>query len=115
LDRSSGKIAAAFIITGPNIASQDLLFGQLGSTLRTATQARFVGLRASEAPNLKAALKKIIRDATARVVDEEEDDLELSVGQDVSSDLLALKRSSRACGTNYQLGLAGEEIFGLRP
>jgi origin recognition complex subunit 3 len=62
----SGKITAGFIITGPNIASQDLLFEQLAERLCTATQARFVRLRASEAPNLKAALKKIIRDAMAR-------------------------------------------------
>ncbi len=77
----SGKITAGFIITGPNIASQDLLFEQLGERLCTATQARFVRLRASEAPNLKAALKKIIRDATARGVGEEEDeDAEVTQG-----------------------------------
>ena len=77
----SGKITAGFIITGPNIASQDLLFEQLGERLCTATQARFVRLRASEAPNLKAALKKIIRDATARVAGEDEDeDVEVTQG-----------------------------------
>ncbi len=77
----SGKITAGFIITGPNIASQDLLFEQLGERLCTATQARFVRLRASEAPNLKAALKKIIRDATARGAGEDEDqDVEVTQG-----------------------------------
>jgi origin recognition complex subunit 3 len=49
------------------------LFEQLAEQLCTATRARFVRLRASEAPNLKAALKKIIRDATARTTDGEED------------------------------------------
>ncbi|KAH6636647.1 origin recognition complex subunit 3 N-terminus-domain-containing protein [Chaetomium tenue] len=67
------KIPAGFIITGPNIASQDLLFEQLAEQPCTATRARFVRLRASEAPNLKAALKKIIRDATARATDGDED------------------------------------------
>ncbi|KAH6854476.1 origin recognition complex subunit 3 N-terminus-domain-containing protein [Chaetomium sp. MPI-CAGE-AT-0009] len=67
------KIPAGFIITGPNIASQDLLFEQLAERLCTATRARFVRLRASEAPNLKAALKKIIRDATARASNEDDD------------------------------------------
>ncbi|KAK3299014.1 origin recognition complex subunit 3 N-terminus-domain-containing protein [Chaetomium fimeti] len=67
------KIPAGFIITGPNIASQDLLFEQLAERLCTAARARFVRLRASEAPHLKAALKKIIRDATARAADEDDD------------------------------------------
>ncbi|KAK3362945.1 origin recognition complex subunit 3 N-terminus-domain-containing protein [Lasiosphaeria hispida] len=79
-----GKIPAGFIITGPNIASQDLLFEQLAETLCKGSQTRFVRLRSAEAPNLKAALKKIIRDATVRVAgdDEEGDDVEVSVGQD---------------------------------
>ncbi|CCC04973.1 hypothetical protein SMACR_04340 [Sordaria macrospora] len=61
------RIPAGFIITGPNIASQDLLFEQLSEALGKATQARFVRLRAAGVPNLKAALKKVIRDATAQV------------------------------------------------
>ncbi|GAB1311293.1 Origin recognition complex subunit 3 [Madurella fahalii] len=81
-EAETGKITAGFIITGPNIASQDLLFEQLAEALCTSTQAKFVGLRAAAAPNLKAALKKIIREATAQVPDDEEDDLEVSVGQD---------------------------------
>ncbi|KAK4144716.1 origin recognition complex subunit 3 N-terminus-domain-containing protein [Dichotomopilus funicola] len=71
-ETETDKLTAGFIITGPNIASQDLLFEQLAERLRTAAQARFVRLRAAEAPNLKAVLKKIIRDATARTADEEE-------------------------------------------
>ncbi|KXX83057.1 Origin recognition complex subunit 3 [Madurella mycetomatis] len=80
-EAETGKIAAGFIITGPNIASQDLLFEQLAEKLCTATQAKFVGLRAAAAPNLKAALKKIIREATAQGSDDE-DDSEVSVGRD---------------------------------
>ncbi|KAK4218750.1 origin recognition complex subunit 3 N-terminus-domain-containing protein [Rhypophila decipiens] len=80
------KIPAAFIITGPNIASQDLLFEQLAESLSETAQARVVRLRAAGAPNLKAALKKIIRDAAAGGVKEEEetegDGAEVSVGGD---------------------------------
>ncbi|KAK0730679.1 origin recognition complex subunit 3 N-terminus-domain-containing protein [Lasiosphaeris hirsuta] len=78
------KIPAGFIITGPNIASQDLLFEQLAETLCKGSQTRFVRLRSAEAPNLKATLRKIIRDATVRVTgdNEEGDDVEVSVGQD---------------------------------
>ncbi|KAK3311265.1 origin recognition complex subunit 3 N-terminus-domain-containing protein [Chaetomium strumarium] len=68
-EAETGKITAGFIITGPSIASQDLLFEQLAERLSAASQPRFVRLRASEAPNLKAALKKIIQDATARASD----------------------------------------------
>ncbi|KAK3372518.1 origin recognition complex subunit 3 N-terminus-domain-containing protein [Podospora didyma] len=83
-EAESEKITAGIIITGPNIASQDLLFEQLAETLCKATQAKFVRLRSAEAPHLKAALKKIIREATARggSVDDEDDDMGLSVGQD---------------------------------
>ncbi|KAK3396482.1 origin recognition complex subunit 3 N-terminus-domain-containing protein [Sordaria brevicollis] len=79
------RIPAGFIIIGPNIASQDLLFEQLSEALGKATQARFVRLRAAGAPNLKAALKKVIRDATAQVSvegDGDEDDTEVAFGRD---------------------------------
>ncbi|XP_044714923.1 origin recognition complex subunit [Hirsutella rhossiliensis] len=59
------QIPAAFIITGPNIASQDLLFEQLSETLQRSFASQFVRLRSSEALTLKAALRKTIRDATA--------------------------------------------------
>ncbi|KAK3487372.1 origin recognition complex subunit 3 N-terminus-domain-containing protein [Neurospora crassa] len=79
------RIPAGFIITGPNIASQDLLFEQLSEALGKATQARFVRLRAAGAPNLKAALKKIIRDATAQVSldgGDGDEDTEVALGRD---------------------------------
>ncbi|PON21656.1 origin recognition complex subunit 3 [Trichoderma gamsii] len=69
------KIPSAFIITGPNIASQDLLFEQLSDSLQKSSPSKFIRLRSSEATNLKNALKKIIQDATSKtlVVDGEED------------------------------------------
>ncbi|RMJ16921.1 hypothetical protein CDV36_003395 [Fusarium kuroshium] len=74
------RIPSAFIITGPNIASQDLLFQQLSDSLQQATPSKFVRLRSSEASTLKATLKKIIRDVTAKVSDEEDDDLHVGDG-----------------------------------
>lgn len=77
------KIRAALIVTGPNISSQGLLFEQLAEGLGTS-KGSFVRLRSAEAPNLKATLKKIIRDATQRPLESMGDDAELSVGKDVS-------------------------------
>ncbi|RKL07781.1 hypothetical protein BFJ68_g9819 [Fusarium oxysporum] len=73
---SGDRIPSAFIITGPNIASQDLLFQQLSETLQQTTSSKFVSLRSSEASTLKATLKKIIRDVTAKASTDEDDDLE---------------------------------------
>ncbi|KAI0842085.1 origin recognition complex subunit 3 N-terminus-domain-containing protein [Hypoxylon sp. FL0890] len=78
---STGKIPSAFIITGPNLASQDLLFEQLSEALQLQVDAKVVRLRSGDASNLKAALKKIIHDVTARETDDE-NDLELSTGRD---------------------------------
>ncbi|KAI1418972.1 origin recognition complex subunit 3 N-terminus-domain-containing protein [Xylaria sp. FL1777] len=58
----AGKIPSAFIITGPNIASQDLLFEQLAETLQHEADAQIVRLRSGDASNLRAVLRKIIRD-----------------------------------------------------
>ncbi|SCO79960.1 related to origin recognition complex subunit 3 [Fusarium oxysporum] len=79
---SGDRIPSAFIITGPNIASQDLLFQQLSETLQQTTSSKFVGLRSSEASTLKATLKKIIRDVTAKASTDEDDDLEVSDGRE---------------------------------
>ncbi|CAJ2501796.1 Uu.00g046490.m01.CDS01 [Anthostomella pinea] len=77
-----GKIPSAFIITGPNIASQDLLFEQLAETLQLQADASVVRLRSGDASNLKAILKKMIHDAVAKVTDDEENDLEVAVSKD---------------------------------
>ncbi|KAJ4394742.1 Origin recognition complex subunit 3 [Gnomoniopsis smithogilvyi] len=80
VETPQGKIPAALIVTGPNIALQDLLFTQLGDAVQ---EGWFVRLRSAEAPNLKATLRKIIRDVTragfARDADGED---ELAVGND---------------------------------
>lgn len=63
-DAQRSKIPAAFIVTGPDLSSQDLLFSQLSERLAEAEPARFVRVSSAEATNLKSALKKIIRDVT---------------------------------------------------
>ncbi|KAH8676297.1 origin recognition complex subunit [Xylariales sp. PMI_506] len=78
---AKNKIPAAFIITGANIASQELLFEQLAETLADKADAKVVRLHSGDATNLKAALKKIIRDTTSRAA-EDEGDSEVSVGKD---------------------------------
>ncbi|KAH6646418.1 origin recognition complex subunit [Truncatella angustata] len=75
------KIPSGFIVTGANIASQELLFEQLSETLQDHADAKVVRLRSADASNLKAALKKIIHDVTARAT-EDGDDLEVAVGKD---------------------------------
>ncbi|KAI3397614.1 hypothetical protein diail_10587 [Diaporthe ilicicola] len=76
------KIPAALIVTGPNISSQDLLFEQLSEGLGESVNGTFVRLRSTEAPNLKATLKKIIRDVTRWSSEHVGDDAELSAGRD---------------------------------
>ncbi|KAI0972551.1 origin recognition complex subunit 3 N-terminus-domain-containing protein [Xylaria arbuscula] len=62
----AGKIPSAFIITGPNIASQDLLFGQLSETLHHEASAQTVRLRSGDASNLRSVLRKIIHDVVSK-------------------------------------------------
>ncbi|KAI1437549.1 origin recognition complex subunit 3 N-terminus-domain-containing protein [Xylaria sp. CBS 124048] len=77
----AGKIPSAFIITGPNIASQDLLFEQLSETLQREASAHVVRLRSSDASNLKAVLRKIIHDIVAKGSDDG-DEVEVTMSRD---------------------------------
>lgn len=63
-------------MTGPNIASQDLLFEQLSETLQQSGAGPFVRLKSSEIGSLKGVLKKIIRVATARPIEENDEEEE---------------------------------------
>ncbi|KAI1345141.1 origin recognition complex subunit 3 N-terminus-domain-containing protein [Xylariaceae sp. FL0016] len=76
-----GKIPSAFIVTGPNMASQDLLFEQLSDSLHEAAHARVVRLRSGDGSNLKSLLKKIIQTVLARDTNDE-DELELAGPRD---------------------------------
>ncbi|KAE8447607.1 hypothetical protein EG329_010578 [Mollisiaceae sp. DMI_Dod_QoI] len=76
-DQARGEmesVPTGFIVTGPNIASQGLLFEQLSAHLRSETNGPVVVLRSGDASNLKAILKKVIRDATNQKTSMDEDD-----------------------------------------
>ncbi|KAI1322205.1 origin recognition complex subunit 3 N-terminus-domain-containing protein [Xylariaceae sp. FL0255] len=77
----AGRIASAFIITGPNIAIQDLLFEQLSEALQQQVRAQVVRLRSTDASNLKTVMKKIIHDIS-RGESGDEDELEVQVSKD---------------------------------
>lgn len=62
-----------FIVTGPNIASQGLLFQQLSERLKSEINGPVVTLRSGSATNLKASLKQLIRDATNQRVNDDDD------------------------------------------
>lgn len=75
---------AGFVVTGPNIASQSLLFNQLSERLKTEINGPIVTLRSGDVSNLKASLKQLIRDATnQRSTDDKEEGV--PVEQDVSA------------------------------
>ena len=59
-------LPTGFIVTGPNIASQEHLFRQLSTRLRFDSNGPVVLLRSGDTSNLKTALKQIIRDATTQ-------------------------------------------------
>ncbi|EPE29227.1 hypothetical protein GLAREA_00387 [Glarea lozoyensis ATCC 20868] len=68
--RSDDKLPSAFIVTGPNISSQSLLFNQLSTKLRSEINGPVITLRSGDATNLKSVLKIIIRTATNQLLDE---------------------------------------------
>lgn len=72
-----GQVPAGLIVTGPNIATKDLLFAQIADHLRSDSHTTTVILRSGDAPNLRTVLKKLIRDATNHKAEDEED---ISVG-----------------------------------
>ncbi len=72
---NSNTVPAGFIVTGPNIASQSLLFSQLSARLKEEINGPIVTMRSGDASSLKAALKQLIRDATNQSsVDDEENE-----------------------------------------
>ncbi|KAG4433550.1 hypothetical protein IFR05_010975 [Cadophora sp. M221] len=75
LARDTERVPTGFVVTGPNITSQGLLFSQLSTHLKSEIDGLVVTLRSGDASNLKAALKHLIRDATNQrsSLDEEED------------------------------------------
>ncbi|CZS94593.1 hypothetical protein WAI453_013319 [Rhynchosporium graminicola] len=62
--RQAEKVPTGFVVTGPNITSQGLLFNQLAAHLKSEVNGPVVILRSGDASNLKAILKQLLRDAT---------------------------------------------------
>ncbi|KAL3423541.1 origin recognition complex subunit [Phlyctema vagabunda] len=75
--RNSQFIPTGFIVTGPNIASQGLLFKQLSDRLQAEVNGPTVTLQSGDASNLKAALKRLIRDATNQKPAEDDEESNL--------------------------------------
>lgn len=70
--QNDNRVPACFIVTGPNISSQDTLFQQLSGRLKEGIDGSVVTLRSGDATNLKAVLKQVIRDATNQKFEENE-------------------------------------------
>jgi origin recognition complex subunit 3 len=73
-ERGTERVPTGFIVTGPNIASQSLLFKQLSTRLKAEIHGPIVTLRSGDASNLKAVLKQLIRDATNQKLDDNEEE-----------------------------------------
>jgi origin recognition complex subunit 3 len=71
--RNNDQIPAGLIVTGPNIASQELLFSQIAERLTSKTHRTVIVLRSGDASNLKTVLRKLIRDATNQKEDDGEE------------------------------------------
>ncbi|KAH9879309.1 hypothetical protein J1614_002748 [Plenodomus biglobosus] len=75
-DETRSAIPTALVIAGPSIASHGPLFERLGRKIKDDADSAYVLLTSSECPNLKALLKTIIKKATLRIDDDDEDDLD---------------------------------------
>ncbi|KAI9048216.1 hypothetical protein LZ554_008011 [Drepanopeziza brunnea f. sp. 'monogermtubi'] len=82
VDTDSSHLATGFVVTGPNITSQGLLFSQLSTRLREEANGPVVVLRSGDASNLKAVLKKLIRDATNQDSGEDHEDESIASQRD---------------------------------
>ncbi|KAH7416938.1 origin recognition complex subunit 3 N-terminus-domain-containing protein [Cadophora sp. MPI-SDFR-AT-0126] len=72
--RDLDKVPTGFVVTGPNITSQGLLFNQLSTHLRSKVVGPVAVLRSGDASNLKAVLKQLIRDATNQQPSEDDEE-----------------------------------------
>lgn len=72
--RGVERVPTGFIVTGPNIASQSLLFKQLSTRLKADINGPIVILRSGDASNIKAVLRQLIRDATNQRLDDDDDE-----------------------------------------
>ncbi|XPS93552.1 Origin recognition complex subunit 3 [Ascochyta lentis] len=75
-DEPKFAIPTGLVVAGPSIASHGPYFERLGRTIRSDTDSAYILLTSGECPNLKTLLKNLIKKATSRVVDDDEEDLD---------------------------------------
>ncbi|KAF1996241.1 hypothetical protein P154DRAFT_443665 [Amniculicola lignicola CBS 123094] len=68
-------IPSGLIVAGPSIASHGPFFDRLGRRIKNITDSAYLVLTSGESPNLKTLLKNLIKKATSRVDDDDEEDL----------------------------------------
>ncbi|KAH9873527.1 hypothetical protein IAQ61_004151 [Plenodomus lingam] len=73
-DDTKSAIPTALVIAGPSIASHGPFFDRLGRKIKEDANSAYVLLTSSECPNLKALLKTLIKKATSRIEDDDEDE-----------------------------------------
>ncbi|KAH7399577.1 origin recognition complex subunit [Pyrenochaeta sp. MPI-SDFR-AT-0127] len=67
-------IPTALIVAGPSIASHGPFFERLGRKIKEDANSAYVVLTSGECPNLKTLLKNLIKKATSRAEDDDEDE-----------------------------------------
>jgi origin recognition complex subunit 3 len=67
-------IPAALIVAGPSIASHGPFFQRLGRKIKSDANCAYVVLTSGECPNLKSLLKQLIKKATSRIDDDNDDE-----------------------------------------
>ncbi len=74
--RYNGKLPTGLIVAGPDIASHGSLFDQIAARTRVVVNGPAIVLTSGEAPNLKMALKNIIKKGTnfSHGVDDDEEE-----------------------------------------
>jgi len=75
LARSEYKIPTGLVLAGPSIAAHGPFFLQVSKYISEACSSCFILLSSGECPNLKTLLKVLIRKATSRVDDDDEEEL----------------------------------------
>lgn len=63
-------------MAGPSIASHGPYFERLGRKIRSDTNSAYILLTSGECPNLKTLLKNLIKKATSRIEEDEDDELD---------------------------------------
>lgn len=73
-DEQKFAIPTALIVAGPSIASHGPFFERLGPKIKEDANSAYIVLTSGECPNLKTLLKNLIKKATLRVEDDDEDE-----------------------------------------